>query len=221
VIENNKSDIRGYSQAMLRSINKYSLGINRKFCGDNWAGSGALMFAYPIGIFNTEEEKIDKEVEKIISITHSSEKSLFAAKVYCNLIAYLLNNREATRKSIVEKIEQLLDKKAITEDEKEVRENIKEVLSLIDVNDVDYVEEKIGNSGYVVETLNFSLYCFLKNLDNPRQAIIDAINIAGDSDTIGAITGALVGSLHNFSDNPEVPEEWHGLVKNFRKELEC
>ena len=49
-----------------------------------------------------------------------------------------------------------------------------------------------GYAGYSVECLEASAWCALYSPD-AEQAIIDVVNLAGESDTMGAVTGGIVG----------------------------
>lgn len=57
----------------------------------------------------------------------------------------------------------------------------------------DIVESELNNSGYVVDTLETALYIGL-TADCAEDALITAVKIGGDADTIGAVTGAIVGA---------------------------
>lgn len=55
------------------------------------------------------------------------------------------------------------------------------------------------------------LWAFLNNVNRPEQAIIHAVSLGGDTDTIGAMTGALAGSLHGASF---LPSRWLEAMEN-------
>jgi ADP-ribosylglycohydrolase len=56
--------------------------------------------------------------------------------------------------------------------------------------------ERCGTSGYVVETLAFATYCFLRFGEEPRLALIEAVSAGGDTDSIGAVLGGWLGARH-------------------------
>jgi len=55
-------------------------------------------------------------------------------------------------------------------------------------------EELIQSGGYVIQTLEVSIWCLLTT-NNYEEAVLKAINLGGDTDTTGAVTGGLVGLL--------------------------
>jgi ADP-ribosyl-[dinitrogen reductase] hydrolase len=65
-------------------------------------------------------------------------------------------------------------------------------------------DEALDNSGYVVSTLQTSLHDALV-ADTAEAAIVTAVNRGGDADTLGAVTGAVVGARFGAS---ALPERW-------------
>jgi ADP-ribosyl-[dinitrogen reductase] hydrolase len=64
--------------------------------------------------------------------------------------------------------------------------------------------DQISSSGYVVDTLEAALWAFHRNSDC-RSSLLAAVNLAGDSDTIGAVCGQLVGAFYGETG---IPWEW-------------
>jgi ADP-ribosylglycohydrolase len=59
-------------------------------------------------------------------------------------------------------------------------------------------------TGYVLHTLESSLWCLLKT-DSYAAAVLTAVNLGGDTDTTGCVTGGLAG-LYYGAD--AIPAEW-------------
>ena len=49
-----------------------------------------------------------------------------------------------------------------------------------------------------------SLWVVLKS-ENYKESIIGAVNLGGDTDTIGAITGSMTGIIYGYDD---IPKDW-------------
>ncbi len=62
-----------------------------------------------------------------------------------------------------------------------------------------------GVSGYVNHTVPFALFCWLRWPDDFRAAVEAAVLAGGDTDTVAAITGALVGAT---AGPDAIPAEW-------------
>lgn len=76
-------------------------------------------------------------------------------------------------------------------------------------------EAEIRSGGYVVETLEAALWCFLTT-DSLEACIIKAINLGDDSDTTGAVAGGLAGA---FYGPQAVPRRWSTALRH-RLQLE-
>lgn len=83
--------------------------------------------------------------------------------------------------------------------------------SLLDC--VNLNREDIGSTGYVLHSLTASIWC-LWNSSGYEEAVLKAVNLGGDTDTTGAITGSLAGLYYGYE---EIPKEWIRELKN--KEL--
>jgi ADP-ribosylglycohydrolase len=62
-----------------------------------------------------------------------------------------------------------------------------------------------GVTGYMYHTVPVALYAWLRYPDDFRTAVQSAIRCGGDTDTVAAIAGALVGIRVGKAD---IPEEW-------------
>jgi ADP-ribosylglycohydrolase len=54
----------------------------------------------------------------------------------------------------------------------------------------------LGTSGFVIHTVGFATWCFLRHGSDPHLPIVEAIRAGGDTDTIAAIVGGWTGALH-------------------------
>ncbi|MEX2529945.1 MAG: ADP-ribosylglycohydrolase family protein [Gemmatimonadota bacterium] len=72
----------------------------------------------------------------------------------------------------------------------------------------------LGTGGRAVESVPAALWAFLSHPDDPEEAIITAVGLGGDTDTIGAMAGALAGARCGASSLParwlEAAEEGPG-----------
>lgn len=68
----------------------------------------------------------------------------------------------------------------------------------------DKNRQQIRGSGYVVDCLEASLWCFA-HTDNYRDAILTAANLGDDADTTAAVCGQLAGAFYGVD---AIPEKW-------------
>ena len=65
--------------------------------------------------------------------------------------------------------------------------------------------------GEPCESVPAAIYCFLANLDSFEDAVVQAVNLGGDTDTIGAMTGALSGA---YRGKTGIPKRWLESLEN-------
>lgn len=65
-------------------------------------------------------------------------------------------------------------------------------------------------SGYVVDSFRAALHCILTT-STFEDAVVKAVNLGGDADTIGAITGGLAGALYGIN---AIPDRWTKYLAN-------
>ncbi len=67
-----------------------------------------------------------------------------------------------------------------------------------------FKEDEISSSGYVLHTLEASIWCLLTT-DNYQEAVLKAVNLGEDTDTTGAVTGGLAALLYGYES---IPQQW-------------
>lgn len=75
---------------------------------------------------------------------------------------------------------------------------------------------EIRGTGYVVESLEASLWCFART-DNYRDAVLAAANLGDDADTTAAIVGQLAGAYYGVA---AIPPSWRAQL-TLRAEIEA
>lgn len=68
----------------------------------------------------------------------------------------------------------------------------------------DRTRAQISSSGYVVHTLEAALWC-VERCESFEEALILAVNLGDDADTVGAVTGQLAGAVWGAE---AIPERW-------------
>ena len=79
-------------------------------------------------------------------------------------------------------------------------------LLLEDISSVS--EDEIQSRGYVVYTLEASIWCILTT-NCYKEAVLKAVNLGEDTDTTAAVTGGLAGLIYGEAF---IPEEWLQVV---------
>lgn len=165
----------------------------------NANGNGSLMRILPIAYYAIEKKLKEYEilelVRQISSITHAHEISIMGCYFYVRYVIFLLNGKDKyAAYSMARSVDYAMFK---PETQEAYNRLIKEDISKYKLND-------IKSTGYVVDSLEAAIWVTLKS-ENYKEAVIGAINLGGDTDTIGAITGALAGIIYGYDF---IPEEW-------------
>jgi len=199
-----------------RAIYRLSKGTFPEIAGgaDEFSnGNGSLMRISPL-VFYIFNKKIDKRFEitrQVSSITHRHIRSIIACFYYLEFARLLLDSKDkfGIYRILQTEILDFLDSIKIDPGE------ISKFDGLLKGSVYGRLEEEILSSGYVVHTLEASIWCILTT-DNFKDAVLKAVNLGEDSDTTGAITGALTGLLYGYKS---IPCEWINILAR-KKDIE-
>ena len=198
-----------------RAIINYGKGMEPLECGGKleWEnGNGSLMRILPVALYCAEGLATDdmdgKElIYDLSALTHAHLRSKMGCLIYSKLVADLLYTKDMNKMKIAEKSISIC-KNYFDSDEDVMAEN-KKYARLWNVRTFSMLkEDDIKSSGYVVDTLEAAIWCFL-NTDNYKDCVLKAVNLGGDTDTIGAVAGGLAGVYYGME---EIPKEWLRLL---------
>lgn len=68
----------------------------------------------------------------------------------------------------------------------------------------------INPSAWVMETINTAIYSF-KTTNSYEECVLKAINYGGDTDSVGAVAGALAANVYGFKS---IPDRWIKGLRN-------
>ena len=160
-------------------------------------GNGSLMRILPLSLYvlGKPEEDIIKRSFEISKLTHAHIRSCLCCGYFS-----LLVNALFTGKSLDDSMEYASGSiiPFIPEEEKDNFERI------VSGKVIKLPVNKISSSGYVISTLEAALWCCY-NTGSYKEAVLKAVNLGKDTDTVGAVTGALAGLIYGYDD---IPENW-------------
>lgn len=177
-------------------------------------GNGSLMRILPL-LFLIKNDTIDRRfliIRDISSLTHRHIRSVLSCFIYLELALELLSGKGKTDayQQACATVRTFLDETTTcTEEEKK---HFTRVLS----GAIQKIgQHEIRSSGYVIHTLEASIWCLL-NTWSYKDAVLKAANLGDDSDTTAAVTGGLAGLLYGWR---AIPEEWLAVLAR-RAEIE-
>lgn len=187
----------------LQALAKYELRLDKASnCGEDNElsnGNGSLMRMLPIVYYCFSRDLKDNEIIEIVSnvssITHKHEISILGCYIYVVFAIELLKSKN------LKEAYKTVRKLNYTRFSNHARDKYNRILKK-DIN--KYKLEEIKSTGYIVDTLEAVIWVLL-NTKNYNEAVIGAVNLGDDTDTVGACTGGLAGIYYGM-DN--IKNEW-------------
>ena len=153
------------------------------------AGNGSVIRAAPLAMaFGSHEEALVDASETSSRITHADPRCTAGCAVLNLTLAGLSVDRS--------------DPLAAALDRVETPDALREALEPVSRGAVD--PDDLRSTGYVVDTLRTALWHGL-SADTPERALVDVVNMGRDADTVGAVTGAVVGARFGAEG---LPDRW-------------
>lgn len=192
--------------ATRNAIHNIGKGHEPELCGgfeekDN--GNGSLMRILPLVFYLEKEDDIEivyKKVKAVSSITHAHFRSVFACFIYVVYCLEILKGKDKIEayKEMQNILSGFLTDKKFNPVELQLFDRVLK-------NDISkYPENNIHSSGYVLDSLQASFWCFL-NSDSYEETVLKAVNLGEDTDTTGTIAGGLAGIYYGIES---IPKKW-------------
>ncbi|MGD9898682.1 MAG: ADP-ribosylglycohydrolase family protein [Calditrichaceae bacterium] len=199
---------------MIRNGEDYRKTARIQFAEGSFGNGGAMRIA-PAGLVysGAEEAIFKKAVYDALMCTHVHPEAVDGAVVQARAVSLMLNMKSAESfepDQFLTSLESFAETGAI-------KEKIGNIRKLIERDD-DLAVKFLGNGIRASEAVSCALYAAAKYYRNPEDAVIKSVNFGGDTDTIGAMTGALMGALHGSG---WIPARWLDNMENgeFGKEF--
>ena len=178
-------------------------------------GCGGVMRVAPIALFGLGEgrlssiEAMDKLAAEAAEITHQNPLGYIPAAMMVHIIYRLATDPAPTRDALYAYTEEAMKAMdtlypAYASSMEYMRMLVRKAFTFAasDLSDNEAVE-LIGGGWVGDEALAIALYCAVKHFDDFEEAMIAAVNHAGDSDSTGAITGNMLGAAIGYEALPE------------------
>ena len=186
--------------ATREALEKIKAGVQPLAAGstaENSNGNGSLMRILPLLFYVCEMPLQDRFriTKEVSSITHAHIRSVICCFYYLEFARLIFKGKILTKAFHILRTEfpQNLQELGVP------LEEISKLSRLFQEDFGDLPEEEIHSSGYVVHTLEASIWCLL-NSDGYNEAVFKAVNLGDDTDTTGCVTGGLAGLAFGFYD---------------------
>jgi ADP-ribosylglycohydrolase len=162
-------------------------------------GNGSLMRILPL-LFYLQDKSLNERYEvtkQVSSITHGHIRSVIAYFYYLEFARQLSMGKDKFEayRGLQTKISNYLTNRSVNPLEVALFDRLLK-------NDISELgEDEIQSSGYVLHTLEASIWCLLTT-DSYKEAVLKAVNLGSDTDTTAAVTGGLAGLLYGVDNMP-------------------
>lgn len=169
-------------------------------------GNGSLMRILPLIVYTKDLAINDRYLwtKQVSSLTHAHVRSVMACFYYLEFAKKIFDGQDKFQAYF-----QLQTEVAFYFESLKI--NLLEVqkfgrLLFDDISKLK--EEDIKSSGYVMDTLEASIWCILTS-NSYKEAVLKAVNLGNDTDTTGAVTGGLAALIYGL-DN--IPHDWLSVL---------
>ena len=193
----------------------YTCGKTGEFAN----GNGSLMRTMPICLYYAEKVKSgDATIEEAINdihlvsaLTHNHLRACMA----CGLYFFCVSEIVYGEGDLITRLQNGMNEgfKFYGRDNDSFKENYKEFKNygwFLDIKEFASVPaDSIRSTGYVVDTFEAAIWSLI-NTTSYRDAMIKAVNLGDDTDTVAAIAGGLAGLYYGYES---IPEEWLAVLR--------
>ena len=187
-----------------RAISRLRAGVDPVEAGgrserDN--GNGSLMRILPIALYFAASgtEEMLKTTHEVSRLTHAHPRSQMACGYYNLMVVELLGEA-----SPLEAYHRATESALRVYSTPPFSEELSHFERALSGRIHQEPEDAIRSSGYVVHTLEASIWAFLR-ASSFAEAVLSAVNLGEDTDTTGAVTGGLAGVYYGLA---AIPKHW-------------
>ena len=193
------------------ALHRYLAGTPALQCGrhgDRDNGNGALMRIYPVVLYccvlHPDEYDTAAMIELVhnySALTHAHPRSMVGCGIYAFVLRALLSG---------DTIHNALSDARSFYEASEFSHELQHYGRIFAEDFRNTPVDEIESGGYVVSSLEAALWCVM-NSESYADCVLTAVNLGGDTDTVGAITGSLAGVVFGFES---IPSEWMDTLLN-------
>jgi poly(ADP-ribose) glycohydrolase ARH3 len=202
---------RGYGGGMLEVIEQWKDGrdiesaARSMYGGIGSFGDGAAMRAGPVSPFFAlhEVEQLAEQVRLSSSLTHTHPLGVAGAVMQAHAVLLALNNvpvdewltrlfsfpTESVFKIKLETVKKSLERQASPHE----------------------AAREIGNGSDALEAVPAAIFTAIRHSDSFADSVLGGVSMGGDTDTIGAMAGAIAGARFGVKG---IPQEWLAKLEN-------
>lgn len=172
-------------------------------------GNGGAMRIAPVGLVyrNASNGQLRRAVQDALLCTHVHPEAVDGAFIQAKAVAFACTASAGSFDPVT-----FLQELARLSEEDSIRQRLEFLSDALAsrLSDEDVID-RVGNGVRTREAVAAALWAFARQWSEPEQCVIRAVGLGGDTDTIGAMAGALAGALHGTS---WIPQRWFDNIEN-------
>jgi ADP-ribosylglycohydrolase len=144
-----------------------------------------------------ETGRLKKDTEQVSLITHNNPEAIAGAQAVAYAITKCLTGNL--------EVEELIDQTRGYIGKSDVARRLEQTQKLLDAKfSPEDALRQIGTGGSAPETVSSAFYAFLRTPENVHEALTTIVMAGGDTDTAGAIVGAISGAHNGIAGIPKL-----------------
>lgn len=195
----------GVGLATAKSCLKLWMGFPGSKAAVKSAGSGPAMRSAIIGAYFAEDEKRRREFVLASSrLTHRSWQAEVAAMAVAECAAFIVTSqRPLPTERVLQALRDLSKESEWQSWLSRIESSLAGGMSVSEF--VNTANLRRGVTGYSLHVVPVAIYAWLRHAGDFRTGMISALKCGGDTDTVGAILGALLGAT---ASRKGIPQDW-------------
>jgi len=191
---------RGYGRSAVKVLEALRGGVSWRETGtllfpEGSYGNGAAMRIAPIGLlYGTDPAAtLTQKVAAAVSATHVHPEAVEGAVLLARAIGRardLAPNEAETLGKILPELQHVCRHAGLAQRMRLVEKLIHQQAT------VGTAQRQLGSGVRTLESVPFAIFLSLQNATAPLEGLLAAVNAGGDTDTVAAMTGAVLGALH-------------------------
>jgi len=193
--------------SMIKAGEAWDRAAARLYGGGSF-GNGSAMRVAPVGLLHYDDAAGLRDIAcRSSEITHAHE----LGKEGAALQAYAVALATAADPPAGIQVESFLLRLLDFCQHQTYKQRVETIRELLGEADKSRVISKLGHGIEAFNSVPTAIYSFLSFPDSFADAVVYAISLGGDTDTIGAMTGAISGAYLGIE---AVPPEWKHKLEN-------
>ncbi|GAB7387568.1 hypothetical protein BSNK01_14050 [Bacillaceae bacterium] len=206
---------RGYGRGVTEILRRIQKGVPWSECGasvfpEGSYGNGGAMRVAPLAImYGKQRAQLLQAAERSARITHAHPLAVQGAVMQAVAVALAYQFRK--RRPLPQR-KFLHELKRAYDWDGTYRKKLQTVKRFLkNPPSAEEVIASLGNGTAAHESVPTAIYSFLRHSEDFKEAVCYAVNLGGDADTLGAMTGALAGAYLGVE---AIPREWLEALEN-------